>query len=1071
MATLDIAGAAGFGTTSVLTGTVTLGGDALLEFASGQITTIAAQSGLTLNGPDAFVADASNTSSNSALTGLTTITGGLNLEDITPLTTTGALTVTDLLQVDDGYLAGGSTLHIGGALTNDGSVDIGTGGLSAATTVTATAINNYVGTNLGTINLTGNTDTGLPIPVVATLDIAGAAGFGTASTLTGTVNLSGDALLEFASGQITTIAFDSGLTLNGPDAFVADASNTSSNSALTGLTRIVGGLNLEGIAPLTTTGALTVTDLLQVDDGYQSGGSTLHIGGELTNDGTVDIGTGGLTTATTVTATALNNSIGPALGTINLTGNNSGDLPVPVVATFDIASAAGFGPTSVVTGTVVISGDAVLEFASGQITTIAANSGLTLNGPDAFVADASNTSSNSALAGLTTITGGLNLEGIAPLTTTVALTVTDLLQVDDGYQSGGSTLHIGGALTNDGTVDIGTGGLSAATTVTATALNNYIGTNLGTINLTGNTSVEATLDITGAAGFGMASVLTGTVVISGDALLEFASGQITTIAANSGLTLNGPDAFVADASNTSSNSALSGLATITGGLNLQDIGTLTTTVAMTVTGNLDVDNGYQTGGSTLHIGGALTNDGAVSIGTDGLSAATTVTATGLDNAATGAIYLAGNGNSDFEALLTVSGSAVNDGAVNIDAFAEPRSPAAIPTTRRAARPTVAGRLDAGAIVVSGGTFELLGGATTSGPTTVKAGGTEEIGSGYSLNGATASTTVSSGGTLVVAAGGSVSNLTVSKGASVIVSSGGAAGTMVILSGGSETVEAGGVDHASVVLGRGRADRLRRDGHRDRARPAGRPRHRERHNRDVGGLEVVSSGGTAFSTLVSSGGSAVVSSGGTASGAAIRGGKLEVASGGKAGTVDFGSGGTLQLDTSQQFSGTVSGFAVPDQIDLRDIAYTSGATHLTWTQHTGSGTLAVTSGTHSATLTLDGTYISGEFHLATDGSGGTLVTDPPVTIVPAGGNQTIVAPSGAAIFDFAAEPLGHDTITGFNDAQDAVELNTHQAASYAALKADISNHNGSTLITLDASHSITLAGVAPNLLTANDFKFG
>jgi hypothetical protein len=38
---------------------------------------------------------------------------------------------------------------------------------------------------------------------------------------------------------------------------------------------------------------------------------------------------------------------------------------------------------------------------------------------------------------------------------------------------------------------------------------------------------------------------------------------------------------------------------------------------------------------------------------------------------------------------------------------------------------------------------------------------------------------------------------------------------------------------------------------------------------------------------------------------------------------------------------------------------------------------VSDGTHSANILLLGQYIAGQFHLATDGQGGTVVTDPPV----------------------------------------------------------------------------------------------
>ncbi len=85
--------------------------------------------------------------------------------------------------------------------------------------------------------------------------------------------------------------------------------------------------------------------------------------------------------------------------------------------------------------------------------------------------------------------------------------------------------------------------------------------------LEGTGTAQATLDVASAAGFGAAGVLYGFVSVDsyyGDALVEFTSGEITTIAANSELNLTGSHAFVADASNTSSNSALKGLKTVAG---------------------------------------------------------------------------------------------------------------------------------------------------------------------------------------------------------------------------------------------------------------------------------------------------------------------------------------------------------------------------------------------------------------------------------------------------------------------------------------------------------------------------
>ena len=102
--------------------------------------------------------------------------------------------------------------------------------------------------------------------------------------------------------------------------------------------------------------------------------------------------------------------------------------------------------------------------------------------------------------------------------------------------------------------------------------------------------------------------------------------------------------------------------------------------------------------------------------------------------------------------------------------------------------------------------------------------------------------------------------------------------------------------------------------------------------------------------------------------------LEIKSGGGVdSTIDFGSGGgTLQLDHSVSFSGTIAGFSVPGEIDLADIAFGSSTT----LGHS-SGTLTVSDGAHVATLAMIGSYTAANFNLADDGNGGTMVTDPPV----------------------------------------------------------------------------------------------
>ena len=70
---------------------------------------------------------------------------------------------------------------------------------------------------------------------------------------TGSVCLDGDALLEFASGQIGTI--DGAVELDGANARIADAGTLATNSALTGLNTVRRGFLLENgssVAPPAT---------------------------------------------------------------------------------------------------------------------------------------------------------------------------------------------------------------------------------------------------------------------------------------------------------------------------------------------------------------------------------------------------------------------------------------------------------------------------------------------------------------------------------------------------------------------------------------------------------------------------------------------------------------------------------------------------------------------------------------------------------------------------------------------------------------------------------------------------
>jgi hypothetical protein len=104
-----------------------------------------------------------------------------------------------------------------------------------------------------------------------------------------------------------------------------------------------------------------------------------------------------------------------------------------------------------------------------------------------------------------------------------------------------------------------------------------------------------------------------------------------------------------------------------------------------------------------------------------------------------------------------------------------------------------------------------------------------------------------------------------------------------------------------------------------------------------------------------------------------------------GAITFaGSTGTLQLDNSSSFSGTVAGLADQDTLDLRDINFATIQTP-TYSGSSSGGTLTVTDGTHTANIALLGNYLASTFVTSSDGHGGTAVVDPLLT----SSNQPVV----------------------------------------------------------------------------------
>jgi len=159
-----------------------------------------------------------------------------------------------------------------------------------------------------------------------------------------------------------------------------------------------------------------------------------------------------------------------------------------------------------------------------------------------------------------------------------------------------------------------------------------------------------------------------------------------------------------------------------------------------------------------------------------------------------------------------------------------------------------------------------------------------------------------------------------------------------------------------------------------------------------GGEIISDQGSVYGAVIESGGRAVltdtfasgtiVSSGGVLTVKAVnlmtnttlRGGAEIVSGGNNAGNIRFAGGGELTLAGSATASATLSGFNAKDRLDFASFKFGAGP-KVSFTENAGktSGTLTVTDGALTATVTLFGNYIATGFHLANDGAGGTAVT--------------------------------------------------------------------------------------------------
>jgi autotransporter passenger strand-loop-strand repeat protein len=304
-----------------------------------------------------------------------------------------------------------------------------------------------------------------------------------------------------------------------------------------------------------------------------------------------------------------------------------------------------------------------------------------------------------------------------------------------------------------------------------------------------------------------------------------------------------------------------------------------------------------------------------------------------------------------------------------------------------------GAIPNGAMTINAGTFNLSGGALNSGDITIGAGGTLQFSAGYSAF----SQAVADSGTLLIKGPNSVNLTGDVSGSGAVDIQGKATATFSGAISGAETFTV--ANSATAVI----------DG----------------TDTGTGSFVLAGGGDLTFSSAISEG-------------------------------VTFLSGatGTLTLvhSLTNPFTGTLSGVTKKNAVDLEDLTWTPGKMKATFSGNTSGGTLAITDGPSSVAIKLLGNYTSASWKLSNDGSGGTVVIDPPVT-----GSLTPSANLGAGIdlsdisYD-ATTTLGYApnsdgiggtlTVSNSQIAQSVALLGQYAASSFVAA----SNGHGGTLIT-------------------------
>ncbi len=1012
------------GGVTVTGGTLTLSADTLTHVTLDQQTggSLSNAGALTLKGIDTLTGELnnSNTITIGAAATLDLVGGTLSGGSITnhgTIESSGTSAIDGAAITDGGVTVTGGTLTLSADTLTHVTLDQQTGGsLSNAGALTLKGID----TLTGELN---NSNT-ITIGAAATLDLVGGTLSGGSITNHGTIESSGTSAIDGAA--IT----DGGVTVTGGTLTLsADTlTHVTLDQQTGGSLSNAGALTLKGIDTLTgelnnsntiTIGAAATLDLV---GGTLSGGSisnhgtiessgTSAIDGAAITDGGVTVTGGTLTlSADTLTHVTLDQQTGGSLsnagaltlkGIDTLTGelNNSNTITIGAAATLDLVGGTLSGGSITNHGTIDTTGTSAIDDATltgGKLTV--ATGTLTLGANTFSGVDVINTAT-----GILSNTGALKLTGSDTLAGDLANTSTITIGAAATLDLVGGTLS-GGSISNHGTIDTTgtsaiddatlTGGkLTVATGTLTLGANTFSGvdvintatgilSNTGALKLTGsdtlagdlaNTSTitigaAATLDLVGGTLSGGSITNHGTIDTTGTSAIDDATltgGKLTV--ATGTLTLGANTFSGVDVINTAT-----GILSNTGALKLTGSDTLAGDLANTSTITIGAAATLDLVGGTLS-GGSISNHGTID--TTGTSAIDDATLTGGKlTVATGTLTLGANTFSGVDVINTATGILSNTGALKLtgsDTLAGDLANTSTITIGAAATlDLVSGTLSGGSIT-NHGTIDTTGTSAIDDATLT--GGKLTVATGTLTLGAN----TFSGVDVINTATGILSNTGALKLTGSDTLAGDLANTSTITIGAAATLDlVGGTLSGGSISNHGTI-----------AATSG--------NNDIATGTTVNNGGTLevtggaltidgsvhnSGTLEANGGTLVIASdaditGSNPSVTITNGGMAEFAGGSSGQPLDlnatFSGSGALQLDHSQYFGGTLTGFASGDTIDLKDIGYASGETNV-W--NGGNDTLTITNGTHTATLTFASSYTQNDFALTSDGGSGTPGTD-------------------------------------------------------------------------------------------------